>query len=346
MGWNKYLIILFFPISLFAQKITGYVYDKANEPLAGATVYFDGSTFGTITNIDGFFEIEKKDLNQPTLVVSFLGFETTYIQEFENFPLKINLVEKSGELEEIEITPEFFSRQELLKAFKREFLGENDFGKKCIIENEDDIYLTFKVKDKTLYAFADEPITIINQSLGYKLQFSLVKFEVNFNKVSLDKSFQRKNIFLGTCYFEDQSTNDKQLKNREKAYLGSSQHFFRTIINNQWEKQKFKIFEKGFQTNPMAHFNVEKRENYFEVNLKGGHSIILNNLQKFTKKLSVLYKNNQTDLILYDSKFTIDVFGNCSPIEQIMFNGDMANKKIGYMLPLNYGLSQNLKFEE
>ena len=47
-------ILLVFSLSFsFSQTITGIVLDEKNEPIIGASVYFDGTTIGTTTDIDG-----------------------------------------------------------------------------------------------------------------------------------------------------------------------------------------------------------------------------------------------------------------------------------------------------
>ncbi|MGB1231313.1 MAG: DUF5686 family protein [Winogradskyella sp.] len=90
-------------LTAFAQtKVSGYVFDESNEPIAFANVLFKGSTEGTITNEDGKFYLES-DENWKTLTVSFLGFE---ILEFPltktvNYNLKFNLKEEAASLDEV-----------------------------------------------------------------------------------------------------------------------------------------------------------------------------------------------------------------------------------------------------
>ena len=90
-------------LSALAQtKVSGYVFDESNEPIAFANVLFKGSTEGTITNEDGKFYLES-DENWKTLIVSFLGFE---ILEFPltktvNYDLKFNLKEEAASLDEV-----------------------------------------------------------------------------------------------------------------------------------------------------------------------------------------------------------------------------------------------------
>jgi len=56
------------------KKISGVILDEYKEPLAGATVGVKGSTEGTITDIDGKFELNTSVGN--TLVISFMGYNS------------------------------------------------------------------------------------------------------------------------------------------------------------------------------------------------------------------------------------------------------------------------------
>ncbi len=67
---------------LFAQKttISGTVTDQDANPLVGAAVVVEGTSVGTITDIDGKFEIEAEQ--GQTLVISYIGMLT------QSFPAK------------------------------------------------------------------------------------------------------------------------------------------------------------------------------------------------------------------------------------------------------------------
>ena len=70
----KIFILLLLSITAsFAQtKVSGYVYDDINEPVAFANIIFKGTTEGTITDENGKFYLES-DETHPTLLISFIG---------------------------------------------------------------------------------------------------------------------------------------------------------------------------------------------------------------------------------------------------------------------------------
>ncbi|TCK67484.1 carboxypeptidase-like protein [Winogradskyella wandonensis] len=91
-------------IVLAQTKVSGYVFDESNQPIAFANVIFKGSTIGTITNEDGKFYLES-DENWDTLEISFLGFEvfTYQLPKRVNYDLKFTLKEEAAALDAVVI---------------------------------------------------------------------------------------------------------------------------------------------------------------------------------------------------------------------------------------------------
>ncbi len=69
------LIFLYFPV-LGQERLRGSVTDKeTGDPLIGANILLQGSTRGTITDFDGFYELRVDSL-PVTIEISYLGYET------------------------------------------------------------------------------------------------------------------------------------------------------------------------------------------------------------------------------------------------------------------------------
>ncbi len=84
MGKKIYFLFacLFMTASMaFAQRqVTGTVVDsETNEPIPGATVKVQGTTMGTLTNIDGKFSLSNVPTSSKTLVVSCAGMKTAEV---------------------------------------------------------------------------------------------------------------------------------------------------------------------------------------------------------------------------------------------------------------------------
>ena len=83
-------------------KVGGVVIDESGETVPFANVLFKDSQEGTITNDDGNFYLES-DATYPTLIVSFIGYETQEIDLLQkvNYEMKITLTESSEQLKEV-----------------------------------------------------------------------------------------------------------------------------------------------------------------------------------------------------------------------------------------------------
>ena len=94
---RTYLLILvsiFLPAIAFAQKaITGQVLDNFNEPIIGASVLEKGTTNGTITDLDGNFNLTVSP--KSTLVISYIGYATQEILVTDRSSFKIVLKGRS-----------------------------------------------------------------------------------------------------------------------------------------------------------------------------------------------------------------------------------------------------------
>ena len=94
-----YLLFLFFPLQLFAQQIqvNGNVQDAQGEPIIGANILIKGTATGTITDLDGNFQLTADA--DALLVISFIGYQT---QELPAQPvMNIILRDDSKQLEEV-----------------------------------------------------------------------------------------------------------------------------------------------------------------------------------------------------------------------------------------------------
>lgn len=98
-----YTFFFFGIISVVAQtKVSGYVFDEYNEPVAYANIIFKGSSEGATTNENGKFYLES-DSTWEALTVSFIGYETLQIplEKRVNYDLKFVLKEEAAQLNQV-----------------------------------------------------------------------------------------------------------------------------------------------------------------------------------------------------------------------------------------------------
>ncbi|RZK10930.1 MAG: carboxypeptidase-like regulatory domain-containing protein [Flavobacterium sp.] len=358
---HKYLHFLFFilfSISLHSQVIEGRILDsKTQESLPGATVYLDGTTISTITDENGNFNINTRSSN-ATLVVSFIGYTTYRLEnplQYVNKKLKVLLVEQSINLDEVVVGKGPFSRKQMMKVFREQFLGESKSGSSCKIENEQDIVLYYDVSNNTLHGSARSPLKIKNSHLEYEVNFDLEEFAVQFNYKSLEKHNLKQSLFSGTTFYKDISKSKKADKRRKEAFYGSAIHFVLTVANNSWQKEDIRLFVEGFPVNPEEYFKVEDTLGFKKIKLikepqkavkkykkeKGpsGH-ILISETNEFEMKPShfnILYKKDKQSVVDFREKVIyVDKNGNYTPIFGILYGGYIGTLKAGDMLPSDY----------
>ncbi|MCD7937543.1 MAG: SusC/RagA family TonB-linked outer membrane protein [Tannerellaceae bacterium] len=94
-------IILCIPLQAQSDKktISGVVLDTEQEPVIGATIVLKGTPAGTITDLDGRFQLEVTP--GATLVVSYIGCTTQEIRVTQQTEYKIVLQEDALDLDEV-----------------------------------------------------------------------------------------------------------------------------------------------------------------------------------------------------------------------------------------------------
>lgn len=353
-----FLFFILFAVSSHSQVLEGRVFDsKTQESLPGATIYLDGTTVSTITDSEGNFSINTKNSN-ATLVVSFVGYKTNKLEnplQYQNKKIKILLEEQSINLDEVVVGKGPFSRKQMMRVFREQFLGESKAGSSCKIENEDDIILYYDVSNNTLNASARNPLRIKNSHLEYEVNFDLQELIVQYNYKSLDKFNQRQSFFLGTTFYKDVAKGKRANKKRKETFDGSSTHFALTVANNAWQKEETRLFVEGFQVNPDEYFRVKDTLGLKKIMLikdpqksvkklkkeKGpsGHILISesNEYEMKPTNFNILYKKDKQSIVEFiDKVIYVDRNGNYSPIYGILYGGYIGSLKAGDMLPTDY----------
>ncbi|MEM8895524.1 MAG: carboxypeptidase-like regulatory domain-containing protein, partial [Bacteroidota bacterium] len=106
-----FLIILFLTDQSFGQKVNGVVADQLHQPLIGAAILELNTSNGTITDVNGSFELAVST-NNPTLVITYTGYLSDTVPVRAGNPIHIKLAENSQQLDEVLVqsTSTFFDR--------------------------------------------------------------------------------------------------------------------------------------------------------------------------------------------------------------------------------------------
>ena len=139
---KKYLLsiklILILCLSLQAQTSDiqiKVITEAENEPLLGATVYFEALEKGAVTNFDGIATFTEIPDGQHQIIISFLGFETleTTIQIPRNTVLVFKLKEGGNQLDAVILQSSRSTRTVRKIPTRIEFIGVEELGEKAIM---------------------------------------------------------------------------------------------------------------------------------------------------------------------------------------------------------------------
>lgn len=262
MKWFLSLVCLILSCVVYGQnelKISGVVKDAASgEPMPFADVFFANTFQGVNTNISGQFELKVERKGVYQLVVRFVGYvthtQTIEVGDEPLKPLEIQLHEEVTNLGSFTVIAKNDRQwKEYFNQFQEIFIGTSTNASECEILNKHDIDFYFDSENNVLYAYADEPLRIKNDALGYYINYYLEKFLLDKkNNLSLN---------LGYNTFENMESNsDRKRKsweqNRDRAYLGSIWHFFSALHKNILEEEGFMVQHvpfvdgKDFRLNP------------------------------------------------------------------------------------------------
>ncbi len=320
-------------LGLSQQKLSGFVYSaKDSTAIADVSIYFDGTTLGTITNINGHYSINIQPGVKSALVISMLGYEPVYITDYSNQTRELKpvyLKESTEQLDEVYLETDPWSRERKLSEFKREFLGKTLEAQDVKILNENAIKLHYSPSKNRLVAWASVPLRIENKHLGYSIEYQLGEFYAQYEK-SLSSGFNLVYMvyYEGTSFFSELKKDKiprRFIRHRDEAFEGSTLHFMRSLAQQKLRENKFRIFYKSMETPHYKYFDLQQGEENMHVTVTA-------------EKLSILYNNEQQSELTAERSFQIDKFGNHTPPSAIIIGGAMSTKRIATMLPLNYKL--------
>ncbi len=221
--------------------------EETGEFIPGVNVYLNGTSIGSVTNINGFYRFENIPYGQYTLIFSHVSYEKFYfefnVREEGSAVVSGDLEPKLNELSTVEISSTRWvplseeKRHRALTLFRKEFLGETSNSSRCKILNESKINFYTDPAEDTLFAEAEAPLRIRNESLGYMIIYELEYFRNHKEGIA----------YSGNVRFEQMPVLDDRLvkewsKNRRKAYEGSLRHFLKALVDNKLKREGFQIY--------------------------------------------------------------------------------------------------------
>ena len=186
-----FILPTFYASVAFCQvNIAGKVISTSgNLPVAGASVYVNNTSIGTVTNEAGEFNLKSDYAGKIELVVSHLAFERK-IMSLTSGPLQslltINLDPKSNRLNEVEILGSSSSGwKRWHNLFTDYFIGTSEFAKSCTIKNPEALIFHYNKAEKQLKVTSRDKLIVENRALGYLYKIDLNEFSYSFGTFRL-----------------------------------------------------------------------------------------------------------------------------------------------------------------
>lgn len=272
--------------------VSGKVLDAGSkQPLAGASVFCQNTTVGTVTKEGGEFKLLMNNGGYD-LVISFTGYETQSIRISNTMPeaanLTIEMKPKEKNLEEVAVAVSNEVKDGWEKYgsfFKDNFIGRTRNSEQFQIQNPDAIHFYFSKKKNRLKILAKEDLVFINNALGYRIRYQLDSFTHEYTTGIT--------TYTGYPFFEELTGTDEQKaawkKNRENAYFGSLLHFMRAYHDSSLKKAGFKVELVDNVTSQTKALNNPYDTAYF--GRLEGNDVELN----FPGQLRVVYMNKKPE---------------------------------------------------
>ena len=220
--------------------LTGVVTDaETGLPLADANVFIANTTWGTATDASGAYSLPQIPHGNYELSVSRLGyaFASVRIQPADTTQYDFALTPMVIEIGEVAVSAERPREwQAQLKKFTETFLGTSSNARKTEILNPE--VLDFEEDERgVLRASASEPLWVVNEALGYRIEVVLRDFV-------LDGYALR---FTVKPRFEEMEPRNRRqqkrwAKNRSEAYRGSLRHFLSALARGNLAKEGFEVY--------------------------------------------------------------------------------------------------------
>ena len=281
---NLLFLLLLTSTVAFAQKatLTGYIKDyKTGEPLIGATVKIDCTTYGGRTDFDGFYTINNIEPGSYNVTASFLSYNSqkrynVVIRSAGTPDLNFDLSEAEEVLEEVVIEEEQFVRRSetplSIQRLSREEIatypgGNNDIAKVAqslpgvsasvggfrndiIIRGgapNENVYYLDGVEIPNINHFATQgsaggPVGLLNVSFFEGVTVSTSSFEARYD-----------NALSGVLQFDQRIGNNREFRNNIR--ISSSEAAFTT---------EGPLFKKKDSTQSKTSFIASVRRSYLQ----------------------------------------------------------------------------------
>jgi len=240
------VLALLISLTVISQDKTFYVSgkvidEKTSQALAGASVFCQNTTIGTVSKNDGSFSLRLANGGYD-MVVSYTGYETKVIRiskgNKENDSMTVGLIEQDKSLGEVVVAGSAEVADGWSKYgqfFLDNFIGTTPNAAQCVLENKDAVKFYFYKKRNKLKVKAVQDLVITNNALGYKIKYQLDSFVYEYST--------NVSSYTGYPLFEEMTGTPEQQdswkQHRLYSYSGSRLHFIRSWYDSTLKDEGF-----------------------------------------------------------------------------------------------------------
>jgi CarboxypepD_reg-like domain len=341
-------------LSVLSQQKTfsvdGKVLDTTGQPLAGASVFCQNTTIGTLSKSDGSFHLRLTSGGYD-LIVSFTGYQTESVRigkdHKESDTLRITLKGEDKSLEQAVVTGSAEVADGWVKYgqfFLDNFIGTTPNAAQCVLENKDALKFYFYKKRNKLRIKATADLLITNNALGYKIKYQLDSFVYEYNN--------NVGTYTGYPLFEEMQGTQEQMdswkQNRLYSYAGSRLHFIRSWYDSTLDDEGFVLeMPDSNDNNKMKRITNPYDPKIFavdsgdvEISIQGRLRVSYTNelpdkkyLSEHKFPLNTAVQISAMDIV---NGFVIEENGYFYEQSDITNMGYWAWKKVAELLPLDY----------
>lgn len=327
----KYFLIagLIFSLGqvLSAQIIEGIVLDaETQEPVSFASVFFNGTFVGTSSDEQGNFKLDLRDFLSRPLNISAIGYIPYSLENLDpgkNYT--VLLIRDHYKIEEVKISGKLIAkkRKSYMRLFKQEFVGLTPNSRRCYIMNEEDISFNYDSDQDTIKAFAQKPLEIHNEALGYHFNYHLESFE--FDKRTQSVLYKGSIVFTYDMAWEGPKSRVYK-RRRRYAYKGSKKEFIRKLWSDKLKSSGYSLWD--YSTGEAL-----KYKDVITVDDQGRKYL------SYPGDLEILYYNYYSGMKSLSEEALIDRTGFYDPVS-ISWSGRMSTKRIADFLPYEYSVGR------
>lgn len=218
--------------------LTGVVKDKRGEVLPGAGVYVSGYKIAVSSDNNGAYKLTLKPGNYDILVqlIGYKALNKNVVIADKDVKLDLILEESITQLAEVTIKPDP-NRAYYIALFKDFFIGTTPNAAQCKLMNPNVLIIDYDQDNALLTVKSNQFLVIENKALGYRIKYLVNNFEYS----------RKTNIIYYEGYptYEDLKGSKRKKeawdKMRLTAYLGSPQHFFKSLFLKKANESGFII---------------------------------------------------------------------------------------------------------